>query len=156
MSQTAPTSFADLYDQLALWIKQSAWLNAVPEKQKRPRRETKAGALPELYGGYYLIEILFEVGPVKIAGMAGTVAIDETDLLAWQINQGVGLSSWEAQTIRLLSREYAAMLSEATDPRCPAPYLLPVNEMSDERRAKIADAMANWADKLNAKKETKA
>lgn len=104
--------------------------------------------MPEIEAGGHLLEVLFEIGPTKPAGMGGQIGIDEADLLAWQFNQGVELSSWESKTVRLLSREYAAMLFEASSPTCPAPYL-PNGQLSDARREKIADAMSSWADKLN-------
>ncbi|NBT33779.1 MAG: hypothetical protein EBT13_18260 [Rhodobacteraceae bacterium] len=105
--------------------------------------------MPPVHAGGYLLEILFEVGPAKAAGMAGQVGIDETDLMAWQANQNVRLSPWEARTIRLLSREYAGMLAEASDPQCPPPWV-PEAAISVQKRDAIADAMSDWADKLNA------
>lgn len=104
--------------------------------------------LPPLAFGAYLIEILFEIGPIKPAGMGVAIGIDEIDVYAWQCNQGVELTSWEARTLRRLSREYAHMLSQASDPACPAPYV-PEKYIDEEKRQKIADAMNNWADKLN-------
>lgn len=130
-------------------MKQSAWLNTVPEKAKRPRRETRPNApMPPLGAEAYLIEILFEIGPTKPAGMGGQIGIDETDLVAWQQNQRANLKPWECRTIRLLSREYAGMLFEASKPDCPQPFVAKL-KLSDEQRAKISEAMGSWADKLN-------
>lgn len=121
----------------------------MPEKAKRPRRETKQNVpMPKIGAGAYLIEILFEIGPTKPAGMGGQIGIDDLDLVAWQQNQQVMLSPWECQTIRSLSRDYAAMLFEASKPDCAAPYVAKV-QITDEQRAKIAEAMGSWADKLN-------
>ena len=145
---TGPTFFADALAQLILFVKQSAWLNTIPEKQKRPRRATRGDTFPPLAFGRYLIEILFEIGPVKPAGMGGTVSIDEQDIYAWQCNQGIALSAWEARALRVLSREYSHMLSEASAPDCPPPYV-PEEFITAEKRKKIADAMTGWADKLN-------
>lgn len=92
--------------------------------------------------------MLFEIGPVKPAGMGGTVAIDEQDLYAWQCNQDIALSPWEARTVRMLSREYSYMLGQASDPACPPPYV-PEEYINAEKRKKIANAMSGWADKLN-------
>lgn len=132
-------------------MKQAAWLNTVPEKQKRSRRETKATDMPPVEAGGYLLEILFEVGPTKPAGMAGQVGIDEIDLLAWQTNQDIRLTGWEARTIRLMSREYAAMLVEASDPNCPAPWAAKV-AITEDQKDRISDAMSAWADNLNAQR----
>jgi hypothetical protein len=106
--------------------------------------------MPPLGGGAYLIEILFEVGPSKSTGMGGHTSIDDVDLAAWMSNQNVRLKPWEAQTIRKISREYAAMLSEAVEPNTPPPWV-DRNFLNQERREKIAKAMLNWADNINAK-----
>jgi ribosome recycling factor len=106
--------------------------------------------MPPLGGGAYLIEILFEVGPSKPTGMGGSAPIDDVDLAAWMANQNVRLKPWEAQTIRKISREYAAMLSEAVEPNTPPPWVDP-DLLNQERREKIAKAMSNWADNINAK-----
>ena len=150
MSQTAQTSFAQTIEQLTLFVKQAAWLNTIPSKAKRPRRETKSDAMPPLLGGAYLVEILFEVGPAKPIGMGGNIAIDEVDLAAWMSNQCVTLTPWEAKTVRQLSREYAAMLSEAIEPNTPAPWVDPAM-MTPERRDKISKAMSDWANRINTK-----
>lgn len=150
MSLTAQISFAQTIEQLTLFVKQAAWLNTIPSKAKRPRRETKSDAMPPLLGGAYLIEILFEVGPAKPLGMGGNVSIDEVDLAAWMANQCVTLTPWEAKTIRQLSREYAAMLSEAIEPNAPPPWVDP-EIMTAERREKISKAMSDWANRINTK-----
>lgn len=150
MSQTAQTSFAQTIEQLTLFVKQAAWLNTIPSKAKRPRRETKSDAMPPLLGGAYLVEILFEVGPAKPIGMGGSVAIDEVDLAAWMANQCVTLTPWEAKAVRQLSREYAAMLAEAAEPNTPPPWLDPAI-MTAERREKISKAMSDWANRINIK-----
>lgn len=106
--------------------------------------------MPPLGGGAYLIEILFEVGPSKTSGMGGHSAIDDVDLAAWMANQNVRLTPWEAKAIRQISREYAAMLSEAVEPNTPPPWVDP-NIMTEERREKIAKAMSDWANRINAK-----
>lgn len=141
-------SFAEIEADLTLYVQQSAWLNTIPEKHKQPRRVMRGEQLPPLAFGAHLIEILFEIGPIKPAGMGGAVGIDEADLHAWQCNQGVDLSAWEARTLRKLSREYAHMLSQASEPNCPAPYVSD-EYINAEKRKQIADAMNNWADNLN-------
>lgn len=147
----APTFFAQTIEQLTTFVKHAAWLNTIPSKAKRPRRETKSDAMPHIEAGAHLLEILFEVGPAKSSGMGQQVGIDEIDLLAWQYNQGITLTPWEAKAIRALSKEYAYMLGQASEANCPAPWIDP-SVMTDDRRNKIADAMASWADKINAGK----
>lgn len=80
--------------------------------------------------------------------MGNAVPVDEQDVYAWQCNQGIELTAWESRTIRMLSREYSHMLSIASDPSCPPPYV-PEEYINAEKRKKIADAMSGWADKLN-------
>lgn len=106
--------------------------------------------MPPLEAGEYLIELLFEIGPVKHTGM-GAVGIDEADIMAWQLNQDLRLQPWEARTLRVLSREYASMLVDASSPSCPPPFV-PKADLSVEQRENIADAMSSWADKFNSAK----
>lgn len=106
--------------------------------------------MPNLGDGAYLVEILFEVGPSKPTGMGGHRPIDDLDLAAWMSNQNVRLSPWEARTVRQISREYAAMLSEAVEPNTPPPWV-DAKAMDEERRAKIAKAMSDWANRINSK-----
>jgi len=110
--------------------------------------------MPRIEAGAHLLEILFEVGPAKASGMGGQVGIDEIDLVAWQYNQGVNLTPWETKAIRTLSKEYAHMLGQASDATCPPPWVDP-SIMTEERRQKIADAMASWADKINVGKTSR-
>jgi hypothetical protein len=104
--------------------------------------------MPHVEAGAHLLEILFEVGPAKPAGMGGQVGIDEVDLVAWQHNQCVTLTPWEAKAIRTLSKEYAYMLGQASDATCPSPWVDP-SVMTVDRRNKIAEAMSSWADNFN-------
>lgn len=104
--------------------------------------------MPPIEAGTHLIDILFEVGPCKSSGMGGQVGIDEIDLMAWQHNQDIRLTPWETKTIRMLSKEYAHMLGQASDANCPQPWVDP-SIMTEARRQKIADAMSSWADKIN-------
>lgn len=106
--------------------------------------------MPPLGAGAYLIEILFEIGPAKPGGFGGSIGIDEVDLSSWMANQNVKLTPWEAKAIRQLSREYAAMLTEAVEPNTPPPWVDP-NLITQEHRQKIANAMSDWADAINAK-----
>lgn len=77
--------------------------------------------LPPVDEGGHLLDVLFQIGPVVATGF-GAAPISELELAAWQFNQHTRLEPWECAIIRQLSREYAAMLSEATNPNCPAPY----------------------------------
>lgn len=113
---------------------------------------TRGERLPPVPAGGYLIDILFEIGPVKPTGMGGTVPMGEPDLHAWQCNQGVELTAWEARTLRVMAREYSAMLTEASEPTCPPPYVA-ADFINSDKRKKIAEAMSKWADGLNQQKK---
>jgi len=152
LSAIAPTFFAETLEQLKLYVRQTAWLNTIPEKGTKPRRDTVGGSLPPISAGAHLLNILFDVGPAKPMPMAAPVAIDEMDLLAWQWNRDTRLTPFETSTIRELSRAYASQLADAASKSCPAPYFPPTG-LDDERRRKISDAMSGFADKLNASRK---
>lgn len=154
MWQTAPTFFERLTDQLELYVRQAAWLNTVPEKASKPRYKTSSAPMPPLEGGAYIAQILFDVGPARSGGMGGLIPIEEVDLAAWQSNRDLRLSGWEAKTIRRLSAAYAAETSVASKPNALAPYTPSKELMSVDQREKIAKAMGDWADKLNAKRRS--
>jgi hypothetical protein len=146
--QTAPISFAETIETLSVYVKQIAWLNTIPEKEKRPRRDTVGGDLPPITAGGYLLELLFEIGPAQPLAMSSPIAISEFEIAAWQANRGISLSAWEAGTIRRLSHDYAAALSKASQASCPPFYMSP-ERMTADRRARISKAMSSWADKVN-------
>lgn len=102
---------------------------------------------PVPYGAEYLLEVLFEVGPVK-QSMSGAVAIDDVDLLAWQSNQDLVLSAWACRIVRSLSHSYADMLRQATSPLSAPPYI-PQLDISPEKRESIAKGLLSWVDKVN-------
>lgn len=137
-------------------MRQVAWLYTVPEGQKVPRHKVRATVLPPISAGQHLLEILFEAGPTTVVGMGGLGAISELDVLAWQLNHGESLTSWEVSTIRKLSAEYAAMGMEARERTCAPPYA-PVSpsDMTDQQRQRISDAMEDWADKLTGQRSRK-
>lgn len=116
-------------------------MSATPEKAKESRSKTleKQNSLllemPPIPIGGYLIEILFDVGPVQPFAMGGHIAISEQELLAWQINRSIKLSSWDCETIKRLSSMYAGQLSDAREMHCPPPYvsqLIPDTETRDK------------------------
>lgn len=109
------------------------------------------GSLPPITAGAHLVSIMFDIGPAKPMPMSAPVAIDEMDILAWQLNRDTRLSAFETGTIRDLSRAYASQLVDASNASCPPPYF-PANGLDEERRRKISEAMSGFADKLNASK----
>lgn len=103
---------------------------------------------PVPFEAHYLIDALFDVGPVQSSGMSEG-AISHLELQAWQQNNGIRLNWWEVSTIRQLSKEYAVQLSKR-DRNEPRPYMSAA-EMDAERRRKIAESMEKWAAQMSRK-----
>lgn len=136
-------------DELKLYVQQSAWLAATPgapkkkdEQDRRCRLERlrERGSEPELppVDLGYLVEYLFEVGPVMQGGF-GPVALTHGELRAWQDNVGLELQPWECRALIVLSKAYCAELAAATDPVAPAPWVPP--EVAPVDRARVADSL---------------
>lgn len=143
------TFFANLSNQLELYVSQSAWLYTVPDKAKQPRIKSTIANMPPLDGGAYLVNILFDIGPATPKGMGGLVSITELEISAWQQNRGLRLSCWEAKTIKRLSQIYAGAANEARDPKATAPYIPARTQITREQHERISAAMSAWADKIN-------
>lgn len=104
--------------------------------ERRSRRqvmvdEGKPVDLPWVEAGGYLVGYLMEAGPVDNGGM-GAGRISNSELRAWQTLSGIDLQPWEAQIIRRLSGEYAAESHRATDPNCPPPFAIVLDEVDRE------------------------
>ena len=68
----------------------------------------------------------------------GLVAIEYTDLDAWQRVSGVELTPWEAETIRRMSREFVSQSHDSHKVECPSPWLAKL-----PRKQEVAEAMKN-------------
>jgi len=60
----------------------------------------------------YLLEALFEAGPVKSDVMGNRVALDWTDLKAYADMTGAVTEAWEASMLRRMSMAFATGLQE--------------------------------------------
>lgn len=80
--------------------------------------------MPPLDGADYIINHLFDVGPVVNTGM-GCIALRSEHLLAWQQETGIRLSGWEARTLRRLSNEYMGESRRAEKRGCQPPWAQP-------------------------------
>jgi len=69
----------------------------------------------------YLIEYLFDVGPVTHGGM-GDAPLSHLELNAWQQNIGIELQPWEVRVMHRLSLEYLSESQKATAYDAPAPW----------------------------------
>lgn len=130
--------YAGLADGLTPYVRMCAWLEAVPDPPpgdkklaalKVPRRSRRQAlrdnkeipVLPPAEEGFYLVEYLFEAGPVESTGM-GAVVLSWRELRAWQKTMGITLAPFEGNILRRLSQEYLAESQRATDPDCPPPW----------------------------------
>lgn len=119
-------------------MRQVAWLNATPEeskpsnsKKERPQPVSRRVRLerdginlsmpPLEFGGQYLIDYLFEIGPTSAAGM-GPAPLAWAEIQAWQQQMGIDLQPWQCRLLRSLSCEYIAEGHEARNPARPPPY----------------------------------
>lgn len=96
-----------------------------------------------------LIDILFDIGPIKKLGMGERDAINDTEIGWYKINRGVRLTAYECGLLREMSQLYCDMLTKATDPNCLAPWSLPQNAIA------ASSAWANWAKNLNNQRRAK-
>ena len=103
--------YETLGDELEIYIRHLAWLNAALEDSNEvSRREFFINrnldvALPECDASY-ILEYLFEIGVT-----ANGEALTHSEIRSWQENTGVELQSFEA---RMLKRLSVAYLDECT------------------------------------------
>ena len=126
-----------VYQELSLYVRQAAWLNATPERAASDRSGGKAVSrleklrsnqgddwepdMPPLDAGAFLLGVLFEVGPV-LSGAMGPAPLSHSELRAWMDNCGVELQPWEARALRRLSIDYLVESNTAEKADAPAPW----------------------------------
>ena len=96
--------------------------------------DCKRPPLPEVEACGYLIDYLFEVGPVQSNGM-GAMPVSFEELCAWQTLCHHSLDPWEVLTLRSMSAAYAQEAQTADQPNAPPPWL---EVPTAESRAAIA------------------
>lgn len=57
--------------------------------------------MPEVDAGMFLIDLLFQVGPIK-----GEMPLTEGDLEPWERRRGIELSPWQAELVVEMSQAY--------------------------------------------------
>ena len=92
----------------------------------------------------WLIERLFEVGPIAAVGM-GVGPISFTEIEAYQRQTGFDLTGWPSRLLRRMSISYAAESDRAQAPDCPPPW---VAENVEERRADARSLVDRQLDSL--------
>lgn len=100
-----------------------------PEFSKRKTRKTrreKLGAdslsakLPSVDKGSYLLEWLFEIGPVE-SGANGPEPLSWVEINAWKQATGTNATHEELSIIRTMSLEYVGQMHGGEDPKAPDP-----------------------------------
>lgn len=126
-----------LFDDLSLYVRQSAWLNAIPERAKNDKSEAPRISrleeirkarndgefepeMPPAGAAEYLIVYLWEVGPTMVVG-GHAAQVTHVELRAWMDLTGLELEPWEVRFLRRLSGEYLGELYRAEKRECPAP-----------------------------------
>ena len=143
-----------LSEELSLYVRQLAWLRAVPRDPRKPidrekepisrgKQMEKDGIEPALppCRAVDLVNWLMEIGPTVSSGW-GQSAIGWRDLSDWQSCTGIALTPWEARTLRRLSGDYSAELSEAEDIFRPSPFAM------EERIEANRDAVSRKVDAI--------
>lgn len=80
--------------------------------------------MPPLSGLEYLLNLLWEIGPV-MTGAMGAGPLTHGEIEAAQRNLGIRLTPWECRTLRRLSIEYLNESSAATKRHARPPWLAP-------------------------------
>jgi len=125
-----------LYENLKLYVRQSAWLNATRERPKNDKSDKpRISRIEQMrldrgdndyqpdmppVDAEYLLGILWEVGPVLSSG-GYPCAITHEELRAWQANIGVTLQPWEIRFLHRLSALYLSASHAAEKADCPEP-----------------------------------
>jgi hypothetical protein len=86
----------------------------------------------------YVIQWLFEVGPVSFGAM-GPTPLEWTDIKAWSDLNSLELEPKEVTALRSLSSAYIDQMEKAKDNACPPPWVDP--DQLD--RDKIADKVTS-------------
>lgn len=112
---------------LELYVRQWAWLSAVPGKRHKSRWEQHVATtgeppnMPEIEEGAQVIEYLQEVGPT-LPGAMGPEPVTFAEIDAWSRTTGYDPTAWEAQTIRRLSRAFVSQYAKSKETNSPAPW----------------------------------
>lgn len=116
---------------------------------ERMEAQGQQPALPPLGAAGYLVNYLFEVGPVGYGAM-GPVPLSHLELAAWQANTGIELEAWEARALRRLSIEYVSASNAAQPFDAPPPYVeAPVHEQRAAVSRAVGDIFGSRARRQN-------
>lgn len=153
----------ELGEELSLYVRQTAWLQAVPraeenrslatggrkvEKKSRLEEFRDAGLFAPLPDNPapWITDVLMEIGPTEAAGMDREI-ISWGTLGKWQTQMCVTLEPWQLRLLRRLSAAYLAESRKATDPKSPSPFAIATRVA---RRAIVSDQLDRMFDALEA------
>lgn len=117
-------------------MRQLAWLDTVPRAKDREQPQSRRdgidrlwdekGAweteLPEIGDGQSVLRLFLDSGRY-LASDYGAKPLTWQEIDSWIRITGTPVTYWEAESIHVLSGEYAAMTNAALDPDCPAPFV---------------------------------
>ena len=143
-------------DELTLYVRQLAWLQATPKPPKGSRAAGVADQSPrksraDVFKARkieppmppnplpHVLRWFTEMGISEAAGM-GSAPLSWVTIDAWQRITGTRLSPWEARLIRSLSVAYLAESREAEDENRPAPWS--AVSSAPERNAELAQLVS--------------
>lgn len=123
---------------MSLYVRQHAWLNAVPERAKNDKSETPRltrlekmrqdrrdpdfePVMPEVQAGHLLL-YLFEIGPVMTVG-GYPAPVSHQEIESWQRLTGIELQPWEVRYFHRLSSVYMGEMTRAEKLNAKEPSL---------------------------------
>lgn len=133
---------------------------AVPEEKEESRWEllsienSPLLELPETEGAEYLLDYLFEVGPMNTLGM-GPSPITYTDIKHWSEITNTHISPLDAHLLRHLSREYVSQFNASKENNAPAPALEDQKTIEEQRSTVVSKFKAFAQSKNSANKKRK-
>jgi hypothetical protein len=114
----------------------TGWKESRGQLYTRRNPDTALLELPDAGFARYMIDNLFEVGP-----MTGEHSLSWAEIDRWATRTGVELSEFEAVTLVDLSREFSRMLNLAREPE----YLCPNTDAAARSKPSKADRDAKAA-----------
>lgn len=114
----------------SVFVRHMGWLDATPDKEKRPRREMYKGspletAEPDPIASY-VVEMALDCGLCNYTSSGGVIPTPWTEIRAWQEATG-NEGWWLAQAVRRLSKDFVSEFYKARDPVSQPP----IDEMGE-------------------------
>lgn len=96
------------------------------QNERKSRQETLLDRgidpqYPDIEFGDYLIDYLFELGPVMYTG-DGIAPITFSEIESWALLTSTPVSPFDAKALRFLSASFVRQANAAKDPKCPSPW----------------------------------